>query len=118
MPLDELLDLPALWAGMGVPSTSSDVVHDWVGNQWPAGSLPALPVPGWKGPQLPLESDGFRAGAIEWAAFAIGLRHSEFSSDHPDAPAVMLELGASQAPWCLSWVRVARRLRLRRTAVA
>lgn len=76
-------------------------VRDWLGNVWPTGTFPALPDLSWAGPILPVDGDGFRAGPLEWAAFAIAVSLAMADT----RPPTLMEMGASQAPWCLSWVR-------------
>lgn len=107
MSLHDVVDTAALWDGLQErPQRKDPIVQDWLGNRWPEGSFPVLPPPGWRGPDDPTHGDGFRAGAIEWAALAIALR---FSAQDERVPS-LVEMGASQAPWCLSWVRAHRRL--------
>lgn len=106
MKLPEVLDLDGLWRELPARAAGDDVVLDWLGNRWPPGSLPFLPSPGWEGPHLPYDSDGFRAGATEWAAFGCALRFSIARQ----GLATVVEMGASQGPWCVSWVRAHRRL--------
>lgn len=114
MVLGDVLDLETLWAGLGEAPGDSGVVQDWIGNRWPQGSFPVLPPEGWTGPSVPLDGDGFRAGAIEWASFAVALRFAE--SDGRDA--TLVEMGASQGPWCLSWIRAGLRLGLKQGMTA
>lgn len=78
---------------------TGDLFQDWIGNLWHINSFPNIP----SSPQdisIPLHGDGFRAGGTEWFAFALGLKLALNKKD-----SVMIELGASQAPWCLSWIR-------------
>lgn len=97
--LGEVLDLDALWSPLARPR--DEPVRDWIGNRWNPGSFPALPsADTWFDPVTPHQGDGFRAGAAEWAGFALAV-HLAQASGHRR----MVELGASQAPWCLSWVR-------------
>lgn len=51
---------------------------------------------------LTVNSDGFRASPIEWAAFALAVQLTIDES----GPASMIECGASHGPWALPWIRV------------
>lgn len=99
------IDVDTLWRELSSPDREpGEHVRDWLGNVWPVGTFPALPAEGWVGPEVPADGDGFRAGPLEWAAFAIAASMAAADS----RPPTLLEMGASQAPWCLSWVRALR----------
>jgi hypothetical protein len=97
--VDRTLSLEALWGPLS--RARSGPVADWIGNRWPPGSFPLLPdAATWADPVTPAAGDGFRAGAAEWAGIALAV-HLGRATGRLN----MVELGASQAPWCLSWVR-------------
>lgn len=100
------IDREALWDALADRSTHPEHIQDWIGNRWPSGSFPSPFPSGWQGPQLPHDGDGFRAGAIEWLGFAIAAHYAAADDRSPTA----VEMGASQAPWCLSWIRAMRKL--------
>jgi hypothetical protein len=110
----EDLNTAALWEQL-VPTARPEpaVVQDWLGNRWPTGTFPALPAPGWQGPRTPEGGDGFRAGILEWTGLAVA---ASLAAADPSTPATAVEMGASQAPWCLSWVRALTRLAPGRSA--
>ena len=80
---------------------------DWIGNIWHRETFPRLPadlIP----TELPIENDSIRAGKLEWLGFGLALK---YAIENPESEGVLLELGSSQAPWCLSWVRANEILR-------
>ena len=96
-----MLDVERLCSAFARPNNAE--VRDWLGNVWPEGSLPRLPdVETWTSPRVPTAElgDGFRAGGHEWAAFALAAQFALWTGQ-----GTMIEAGASQGPWCLSWVR-------------
>ena len=83
---------------------SSDLFQDWIGNRWHVDTFPSIPRMVAE-IDVPLNGDGFRAGGTEWFGFALGLKSALGKKN-----SVMIELGASQAPWCLSWLRALEKL--------
>ena len=83
---------------------SSNLFQDWIGNRWHKDTFPSIPYL-VEDISVPLNGDGFRAGATEWLGFALGLKLAQGKKN-----SVMIELGASQAPWCLSWLRAFEKL--------
>jgi hypothetical protein len=87
---------------------------DWIGNIWDRNSFPYIPLDALP-TELPWESDSFRAGKLEWVGFGFGLLAS---LQNPNSKGLIIELGSSQAPWCLSWVRANEILRPGRGTLA
>ena len=83
---------------------SSDLFQDWIGNRWHLNTFPSIPSV-VEDISVPINGDGFRAGGTEWFGFALGLKLALSKKD-----SVMIEFGASQAPWCLSWLRAFEKL--------
>lgn len=85
---------------------SSDIFVDWIGNKWTRGLFPHIPDNA-PSVDIPINGDGIRAGRLEWLAFGLALEILEKSEDRYS---ICLELGSSQAPWCLSWIRAVQRI--------
>lgn len=101
--LSEVLDLDALWLRFSDPRPpTTKGIFDWIGDFYPFGSFPSGPPPHVPVVATPVNSDGFRAGPIEWAAFALAVQLTIDES----GPASMIECGASQGLWALPWIRV------------
>jgi hypothetical protein len=81
---------------------------DWIGNIWNKSDFPLIPE---DSPSLktPVNGDGFRAGRLEWLGFGIALSKL---NDSDRRKSVVVELGSSQAPWCLSWIRAVQKMQL------
>jgi len=96
-----------LWAGL---EESNDItprgVYDWTGSFYEYGSFPVLPAHPWRSPAFPTNSDGFRAGTIEWIGFGLAISLAK----HNIYDARLVEAGASQGLWCLPWIRCLARL--------
>jgi hypothetical protein len=86
--------------------SNPEVFVDWIGNRWTKDFFPHIPE---NAPEIdiPINGDGFRAGKLEWLAFGIALQYLQISHD---STSVALELGSSQAPWCLSWLRAVEKI--------
>ncbi len=106
-PLDGRFDCEKLWAGLGESKDSNPSgIFDWVGDFYSYGSFPRLPAIGWQSPATPqTQGDGFRAGPIEWAAFALAAQLCIRDLSQP----TLIEAGASQGLWCLPWIRCLNR---------
>lgn len=110
--LRDIFDLDALWLRFSKPQpATSGGIYDWVGDYYPFGSFPSGPPANAKMVDTPVDSDGFRAGPIEWAAFALA---AQSTIDEP-GPATMIECGASQGLWALPWIRVLGGARAKRS---
>lgn len=88
-----------------LPSKSGQFV-DWTGVIYPEGSFPILPVEPFTDLDPAEFGDGFRAGVNEWMAFGIAAKLASAQS----LPATIVELGASQGLWCISWVKYFQRV--------
>jgi hypothetical protein len=91
---------------------SGELFQDWIGNHWHISTFPSIPL-SVADISVPLNGDGFRAGGTEWFGFALGLKLALGKKN-----SVMIELGASQAPWCLSWLRAFEKLNPESTTTA
>lgn len=101
--LSDVIDLDALWLRFSDPKPpTSQGIYDWVGDYYPFGSFPSGPPANAPTVKTPVDSDGFRAGPIEWAAFALA---AQLTIDDA-GPAIMIECGASQGLWALPWIRI------------
>jgi hypothetical protein len=79
---------------------------DCAGTAWPPKTFPIIPARSKDSRRFfPRDGDGFRAGKIEWDALAISiyLAINENKSDRNQVWAI--ELGASAAPWVLTFVK-------------
>jgi hypothetical protein len=79
---------------------------DCAGTAWPPGTFPIIPARTKNSEMFfPSDGDGFRAGKIEWDALAISiyLAINESKSDKNQVCAI--ELGASAAPWVLTFTK-------------
>ncbi len=78
---------------------------DCAGIVWPPKSFPVIPQ---REPHasrfFPKDGDGFRAGKIEWDALVISLFVAQKNSTAQNQ-VLALELGASAAPWALTFVK-------------
>ena len=96
-----------LWLGL---EESRDIttrgIYDWTGSFYEYGSFPVLPPHPWRSPAFPTNSDGFRAGAIEWIGFGLAASLAKHKIYDPR----LVEAGASQGLWCLPWIRCLARL--------
>jgi FkbM family methyltransferase len=90
---------PTGWQG-------EDIYVDWIGNKWLRNFFPHIPSQA-ENIELPVNGDGIRAGKLEWLAFGLALDGLMRSGDKFS---VLVELGSSQAPWCLSWIRAIEKL--------
>ena len=87
---------------------------DWIGNIWDIDDFPLIPSDA-ASKDSPLEGDGFRAGRLEWLGFGFALSELKMSGSDKS---VIIELGSSQAPWCLSWIRAIQKMQLTISTVA
>lgn len=76
--------------------------HDWTGIFWGPDEFPIVPHPTEAKFELPLNGDGFRAGRVEWEAFGIAYH---LAKSENLGKFVAIELGASAAPWMLTFVK-------------
>ena len=78
-----------------------DSFVDWTGVIYPNNSFPILPKETFTHLNPAEVGDGFRAGANEWIAFGIAAKIASVET----TSATVVELGASQGLWCISWVK-------------
>jgi hypothetical protein len=78
---------------------------DCAGIAWPLGSFPIIPLRESDSSRFfPKDGDGFRAGKTEWDALSIAIfvaRNNPSNKNH----VLAIELGASAAPWALTFVK-------------
>jgi hypothetical protein len=78
---------------------------DCAGIAWPPGSFPIIPLRESHPRRFfPKDGDGFRAGKTEWDALSIAIyvaRNNPANKNH----VLAIELGASAAPWALTFVK-------------
>jgi hypothetical protein len=86
--------------------TESEAFVDWTGVIYPKNSFPILPSESIIDLDPAEVGDGFRAGVNEWLAFGIA---AKLASSHSRS-ATIVELGASQGLWCISWVKYFERV--------
>jgi len=99
---EELWNATIMTSGIA-PSTID--FADCAGISWPPNSFPVIPPKGeYQGPFYPKEGDGFRAGKIEWDALAISIFLAR-NSKPLNETVLAIELGASAAPWALTFLK-------------
>lgn len=78
---------------------------DCAGIVWPPNSFPIIPSRETHAKRFfPKDGDGFRAGRIEWDALVISLFVAQKNSK-TQKQVLAMELGASAAPWSLTFVK-------------
>jgi hypothetical protein len=102
-----ILKSQELWDATVMANTISFNQVDFIdcaGIAWPPGSFPIIPLRE-SNPRrfFPKDGDGFRAGQTEWDALSIAIlvaRNNPSNKNH----VLAIELGASAAPWALTFV--------------
>lgn len=88
---------------------SGDLFSDCAGIFWPNGVFPFVPPANFQKTSslaFPSNGDGFRAGAIEWEAMALAVYLAKKRGQScTGGKAVAIELGASGAPWMLTFLK-------------
>ena len=78
---------------------------DCAGIAWPPGSFPIIPLRESNPKRFfPKDGDGFRAGKTEWDALSIAIFVAKNNPTNKNQ-VLAIELGASAAPWALTFVK-------------